>query len=715
MLPKNLSTSVLIVGGGPVGLTAAALLAARGIPTILVERHVGASPHPRAIGFTPRSLEIYRALGLGDAIPQIPPGMGKPRRIAIESLAGKWHEEHYWSADQAAAAEDPEEAARKALEASPCTGAGIAQDRLEPIVRTRAIELGADIRVASALKSFTQDAAGVTATIQPRDGSAEYTIRAEYLIGADGNVSPVREALGVGRAGQGQLSIVRSVLFRADLDAYLKAGISQFDIEQPDFHARLVTYRDGRWALMFEDDNERDQETLKRAVIKAIGRDDIPVEIITTGRWELSALIADKFSQGRVFLAGDAAHTFPPARGGFGANTGIEDVHNLAWKIDSVLSGLSDPSLLETYDTERRAIAWLRHGQIFNREDYAKFARPEDKQVPLYDDLGMEFGQLYRSAAVIGAGDDLPPVQAPELWTGQPGTRAPHLWVYRRGERVSTLDLVQPNWVLLTTDARWQAVVEQVTGSAARTKKRWWSKASASGAQPQIRLSVTIVGDEASMPATGGTAGMSLKSSVEQIAATAAGQELLETHIPEIAGHAEYQRFKSMTLLQLQPLAPKQVTDERLARIEAGLSNLASPAATMLSLNTAIEQIMANAEAKAVILAEIPDIAGHKDYQRFKSMTLRQLQPLAAQQLTDERLAAVEARITHIVDAGDSSKAPDPAAIRAEFCAAFGINPSGASLIRPDGYVAWRSIDMPVDAAACLSAVLAKVAAVPVD
>jgi 2-polyprenyl-6-methoxyphenol hydroxylase-like FAD-dependent oxidoreductase len=634
--------------------------------------------------------------------------MGRPRRITVDSLAGKWHDEHYWSADQASAAEDPEEAARKALKASPCTGAGIAQDRLEPIVRARAIELGADLRLSTMLVSFTQDENGVSATIQPRDGSPEYTIRAQYLIAADGAASPVREALGIGRDGNGALSVVRSVLFRADLDEYLKAGISQFDIVQPDFTARLVTYRDGRWALMFEDDEERDEATLKDAVRRSIGRDDIVVEMITTGRWELAALIANKFSQDRVFLAGDAAHAFPPARGGFGANTGIEDVHNLVWKLDSVLSGLSDSALLETYDTERRAIAWLRHGQIFNREDYAKFAKPEDLQIPRYDDIGMELGQLYRSAAVIGAGDDLPPVQAPEAWHGQPGTRAPHMWVYQNGERVSTLDLVQPDWVLLTTDPRWQAAVAAVVGSK---RKSWWKTVFAASSEPRLKLSAVIIGDVASIPVPGNMTGMSLKTSIEQIASMPAGQALLEKHIPEIAGHKDYQRFKSMNLLQLKPLAAKEITEERLTAIEAGLSSLGAPAPAMMSLETPVEQLMANADAMAVVLSVIPEIADHKEYQRFKSMTLRQLQPLAAQQLTPEKLAQVEEGIAHIPNDVGEAEPVDPAAIRAEFCAAFGVGEAGASLVRPDGYVAWRSVEMPDDAAASLSQALISVAA----
>jgi putative polyketide hydroxylase len=288
-----------------------------------------------------------------------------------------------------------------------------------------------------------------------RSGDGEYQLSANYLIGADGASSQVRQSLGIGRTGHGHLQTIRSVLFRASLDQYLDSGFSQFQIEQPDLTGMLTTYRDGRWLLMFMDDQERDEATLTATVIKAIGRSDLPVQIITTGRWELSANIADRFSSGRVFLAGDAAHTLPPSRGGYGANTGIEDVHNLAWKLGPVLSGQSSPALLDTYDAERRPIAWLRHGQIFARPDYARFATAADRAVPVIDDDAMELGQLYRSAAVIGAGKELPSALRPDQWAGQPGTRAPHLWVLREGAKVSTLDLLQRDWVLITQDSRW--------------------------------------------------------------------------------------------------------------------------------------------------------------------------------------------------------------------------------------------------------------------
>jgi 2-polyprenyl-6-methoxyphenol hydroxylase-like FAD-dependent oxidoreductase len=600
---ETTSTSVLVVGGGLVGLSAAMFLAWRGVPTVLVERHAGSSPLPRAIGFMTRTMELFRAVGLGEKIPQVPPGFGRPRRLKVESLAGKWAtEEVAWTPDRPGTkAEGPP---RARVDYSVCTAAALAQDRLEPILRDQAIALGADVRLSTTLTSFEQDTDGVTASLRHRDGS-EYTLLADYLIAADGHSSPIREALGIGRDGRGFLRTVRSVLFQAPLEDYLESGVSQFEIQQPDFEAMLTTYRDathrgGRWLLIFADDAERDELSLKVIINKAIGRSDLEIEIIATGLWELSALIADRFSLGRVFLAGDSAHTLPPARGGYGANTGIEDAHNLAWKIAAVQSGASAPELLDTYDAERRPIAWLRHGQIFARPDYERFARPADKAVPIIDDDAMELGQLYRSSAVLGAGEELPLALRPDEWAGQPGTRAPHVWVSKGGVRVTTLDLVQLDWVLLTEDERWRA--------AAR-----------------------LVGER-------------LKFNVECV-------------------------------------------------VIGGTTVSSTPVDVLSSLDAPIATIAADPIGKAVLDANLPQVTSHASYDSFKSMSLRQLQPLARGQITDEALAKTESDLAAMRYDATASDPVDPDAFRA----AFGIGPAGASLVRPDGYVAWRSIEFPSD------------------
>jgi putative polyketide hydroxylase len=276
----------------------------------------------------------------------------------------------------------------------------------------------------------------------------------------------VREVLGIGRDGIDHLQTMRSVLFRAPLQEYLARGIVQFLIDQPGLNGFLTSYGgDDRWALMFHDDVERDEQQLRAAICRSIGRDDVDVDVLATGRWDISALIADSFASGRVFLAGDAAHTLPPSRGGYGVNTGIADAHNLAWKLAAVLSGTSTSALLETYDQERRPVAWKRLKNIFARPDYAAYARDGFVDTEIIDDAAMEFGQLYRSAAVLDADASLPAALRPEQWAGQPGTRAPHLWVQRDEKRISTLELFGQHWVLLATDERWRAAATHAGGA----------------------------------------------------------------------------------------------------------------------------------------------------------------------------------------------------------------------------------------------------------
>jgi putative polyketide hydroxylase len=444
---KSIQSSLLVVGGGLVGLSAAVFLASHGVRTVLVERRASSSAHPRALGYTARTCELFHTVGMDTAFPQVPRGF-QPRRVRAESLAGQWFEEQYWTP---AADEAPE------AEYSPFVGSATAQDRLEPLLRDKAVDLGAEVWLGTELTSFRQHFAGIEAVVRGSDGS-DSTVSASYLLAADGHRSPVREALGIGRDGIGHLQTMRSVLFCSPLQEYLQRGIVQFLISQPGLSGFLTNYGgDDRWALMFHDDVERDEDHLRAAIHMAVGRDDVDVDIL--------ALIADAFASGRVFLAGDAAHTLPPSRGGYGANTGIADAHNLAWKLTAVLSGASTPELLDTYDQERRPVAWKRLKQIFARPDYAAYARDGFADAEIVDDAAMEFGQLYRSAAVLDADASLPTALRPDQWVGQPGTRAPHLWLKAGGEQISTLELFGRGWVLLATDERWRSAAAEASAS----------------------------------------------------------------------------------------------------------------------------------------------------------------------------------------------------------------------------------------------------------
>jgi putative polyketide hydroxylase len=438
---------VLIVGGSLVGLSAAMFLAARGVDCLVVERHHGSSPHPRARGFTPRTVELFDTVGLR-GLPEAPGTIGGLRRVRTESMVSTKIEEIAWTPKGAVPAPEAPSVPR-----SPHTGAGIAQDQLEPLLRQRALELGATLSLGTELIRFEDGTDGVIAWLKDSQGVIR-TVRADYLIGCDGNQSTVREALGIKRQGIGVIQIMRSVLFRAELEQY-RRGIGQWEIEQPGLSAFLASYGDGRWVLMFRDDVDRKEAGLDAAIQQAIGT-PVPVEIIAAGRWELTGLIADQYRKGRVFLAGDAAHTLPPTRGGYGANTGIADAFNLAWKLAAVLSDQSKTSLLDSYEEERGPVAWMRFQQTFARPDYARYADDVLRAIPLLDPVAVELGELYRSSIIEAGAPDLPLARRPEEWRGQPGTRAPHRAIARAdGTLLSTLDLYGAGWVLVCSSETW--------------------------------------------------------------------------------------------------------------------------------------------------------------------------------------------------------------------------------------------------------------------
>ncbi|PWY88218.1 FAD binding domain protein [Aspergillus heteromorphus CBS 117.55] len=472
---------ILILGASIVGLTASLALTTAGIPNITLEKHTHISAHPRAMGFTPRTMEYYRSLGIAEQIPQAPADFTL-LRARVHSLAGEWFERTAWSKVESEPNPNPKPNPKPKVQPTPkrkpkfssLRGAAIPQDKLERILETTALARGADIRRGWTVTGFVQDERGITVTALTPEGE-KTTIRGVYLIAADGSKSTIRTQLDILRTGRGHMQTMRSVLFRADLSEYA-TEVLQFNIEQPGLRAFLTTYNDGRWVLMFYDDIERNGRTLLSCICAAIGRDDIPVEIITTGRWELTAWVAERFRVGRVFLVGDAAHTLPPNRGGYGANTGIGDVENLVWKMKMVLGvGGGCPAgeeLLDTYEVERRSVALLRHEQIFARADYKVHLEEgrEGGEVVRLDDDAVEFGQIYRSKGFLGEEGEykvplaLPPALRPDEWKGQPGTRVPHFMVKMEdGREVSIAEVVDGmGWTVLSAGEKWRGVVEDV-------------------------------------------------------------------------------------------------------------------------------------------------------------------------------------------------------------------------------------------------------------
>jgi 2-polyprenyl-6-methoxyphenol hydroxylase-like FAD-dependent oxidoreductase len=475
---------VLIVGGSLVGLSAALFLRQHGVGVLAVERHAGTAIHSRAGHFHLRTVEILRAAGLEDAVrrtsrEQYPPDGGINN---VESLAGREIANYFPNLN---AGVD---------EFSPTVRLFINQDALEPIIRARAAELGARLRYGTECTALEQDADGVTAVLRDLASGTESTVRARYVIAADGNRSPVRDRLGIGMSGHGQLSHSITIYFRAltDLGPLLKdrnqgvhyvtnpllrgffrldrSGNAGFlvvnlvgDTSRPEI---VAAFPDAPWARVAEGITEQRATELLRA---AIGIPDVDVVIENIATWRAEANCADRFRAGRVFLAGDAAHVVPP-NGGYGGNTGVQDAHNLAWKLALVLRGTAGPGLLDTYDSERRPIGELTVEQAYARyvTRVAPYLGTEGMQ-PLVDDFSMEIGYRYNSAAVVlDPDDDRALHQHPRESKGRPGSRAPHIFVVRDGQRISTLDLFGPNFVLLVAPGgeAWRSATVAAAGEA---------------------------------------------------------------------------------------------------------------------------------------------------------------------------------------------------------------------------------------------------------
>lgn len=456
--------SVLIVGGSLVGLSTALLLSQHGVDSLTVERHTGTAIHPRAGHFHLRTMEILRSMGVEATVrrkseEQYHPDGGINN---VESLAGQEIASYFPNLNAGVA------------EFSPTVRAFINQDALEPILRARAGELGARLRYRTECRSLEQDADGVTAVVCDLESGAESTVRSRYVVAADGNRSPTRERLGIGMHGHGLLSSSITIYFRAEADlAPLLADRNQgviyvtnpvlrgfFRLDRSGNRGFLVVnligdtarpeivaaYPDAPWARVADTITEPRALELLRA---AIGVPEIPVVIEDIATWRATAEVADRYQEGRIFLAGDAAHVVPP-NGGFGGNTGVQDAHNLAWKLALVLAGTAGPELLETYDAERRPLGELTIDQAYSRYvmRVAPYLGSEDAQ-PLVDDLSMEIGHRSQSTAVALEPGDHPVHEHPRESRGRPGSRAPHVVLQRAAAEISTLDLFGGGFVLM--------------------------------------------------------------------------------------------------------------------------------------------------------------------------------------------------------------------------------------------------------------------------
>lgn len=472
------------------GLSASILLSRLGVASRLVERRAGTAIHPKARNINMRTMEIFRQCGVEDGVRAAGIPLGRIRYLIwAESLAGREIERRV---EQRSHPDGPLPSA-----APHCL---CAQDDLEAVLRRHAEALAPGTAAfGTELIGFEQDAEGVTATV--RDAAGEKQIRAQYLIAADGARSPVRHALGIPMHGVHEIYRSVNVLLNADLTPWVKdRPAAIYIIQRENLRCTFMTINAvNRWGFLINLplDASFDPYTPERCaevVRLAAGVPDLAVKILGVDPWVAAAEVAERYRVGRVFLAGDAAHLMPPT-GGFGLNTGVQDSHNLAWKLAAVLQGWATPSLLDTYEAERRpygqyvteqclqtAISMGRSRQSAETaSESPKLARAE-----FHNELGMMFGASYTSSAVIPDGTALPAVANPVadyVPCARPGSRAPHLWLERDGQRVSTHDLIDLRYTLF----------------AGPRDQDWCEAASAAGKPLGVPIAAYRVGDESSV------------------------------------------------------------------------------------------------------------------------------------------------------------------------------------------------------------------------
>ncbi len=368
------SADVLIVGAGPTGTTLALLLANDNVRSCLIDQNPGPQQHPAACILNTRTMEIFRELGIADMIMHQGQDVKQRSQITwVTSLAGR-------QLGSLNAAHDLDQA----LLASPLHAMHFPQNRLEPMLwdmaeRHPLITVMRDRRLVG-LESHEHHA---TADVCDRNTGQITRLSGKWLVGCDGAASTTRRLAAVTWEAD-VIQPMMSVHFLADLSNFVEYRPSiLYWIFNPGLLGVLIAHwLPTEWVLMtpffppHESREDFSEPRCRRLVAAAIGERDVPCTIQHVGNWALSAGMAASFRVGRIFLAGDAAHTFPPT-GGLGLNTGVQDAHNLAWKLSLEIKGIAATELLDTYPAERRPVAQanLRHS-VSNFEKMDRLLQP---------------------------------------------------------------------------------------------------------------------------------------------------------------------------------------------------------------------------------------------------------------------------------------------------------------------------------------------------
>lgn len=533
---RTIETDVLVVGAGGAGLSAGLFMADLGVDCLVIERHESTSPLPKAHYLNQRSMEIFRRHGVAEAIY----AKGAPRKNSAKirwctSLGG----------------DGPVDG--KLLYASDVMGGGdleplyelkgatrsvhIPQLYIEPVLRQCIEERNPGRTLFKhELISFSQSNDGVEAVIRDLNAEEDIKVACKYLIGADAGKT-VGPALGITSSGQSTKLHFVNVHITADFSKYLNEdeSVMRFFVHPhrvsvttahagallafgPERWDRHCTEWGVGWAFRPDDPEQHNPDAILPS-IKNLLKVDVPIKINCVNHWEVAFTVADTYRVGRVFIAGDAAHKHPPS-GGYGLNSGIQDVHNLTWKLALVLQGKASPDLLATYEVERRPIALRNaevamfglpnHGIMLAALGMAVGAPPEANEAQIvrylsdttegaqrrarvraasqiqraeYAGHDLDQGFNYPIGAVVDDGTPPPkrdPIGSVYTPTTRPGCRLPHAWLSYRGQKVSTHDLIPVGGFLLLTSE---------TGTA------WVAAAQRIAAEADVRINAITIGD----------------------------------------------------------------------------------------------------------------------------------------------------------------------------------------------------------------------------